>query len=181
MNRTILQILRCFIQDQQTDWDLHLGTMGMAIRSTVNRQTGFTPNFLMLGREVLQPIDLMIQPDVAEQNRCTPGTYAARHREAMGIAHRIARQNLQQSQRRQRRDYDLRLEEKKYSVGDAMYRFNKSILLGQCKKLQPVWSGPWIVMEVISSVLYRISNRKRSLVTHHDSLKMCNDRNLPIW
>ena len=118
---------------------------------------------------------------MAEQNRCTPGTYAARHREAMGIAHRIARQNLQQSQRRQRRDYDLRLEEKKYSVGDAVYRFNKSILLGQCKKLQPVWSGPWIVMEVISSVLYRISNRKRSLVTHHDSLKMCNDRNLHIW
>ena len=101
-----------FIQDQQTDWVLHLGTVGMAIRSTVNRQTGFTPNFLMLGREVLQPIDLMIQPDMAEHNRGTSGTYAARHREAMGIDHRIARPNLQQSKRRQKRDYDLRLEEK---------------------------------------------------------------------
>ena len=66
MNRAMLQILRCFIQDQQTDWDLHLDTVGMAIRSTVNRQTGFIPNFLMLCREVLQPIDLMIKPDVAE-------------------------------------------------------------------------------------------------------------------
>ena len=84
---------------------------------------------------MLQPIDLMIQPDVAAHNRGTPGTYAARHREAMGIAHRIAWQNLQQSQRRQKRDYDLRLEEKKYSVGDAVYRLNKSILLGQCNKL----------------------------------------------
>ena len=37
------------------------------------------------------------------------------------------------------------------------------------------------MIEVILSVLYRISNRKRSLVTHHDSLKMCNDRELPIW
>ena len=62
MNRTILQILRCFIQGQQEDWDLHLATVGMAIRSTVNRQTGFTPNFLMLGREVLQPIDFMLNP-----------------------------------------------------------------------------------------------------------------------
>ena len=102
MNIIILQILRCFIQDQQTYWDLHLGTMGMAIRSTVNRQNGLTPNFLMLGREVLQPIDLMIHPDVAEHNRGTPGTYAVRHREAMGIAHRITRQNLQQSQRRKK-------------------------------------------------------------------------------
>ena len=41
MNRTIFQneILRCFIQGQQEDWDLHLATVGMAIRSTVNRQT----------------------------------------------------------------------------------------------------------------------------------------------
>ena len=38
-----------------------------------------------------------------------------------------------------------------------------------------------IEIEVISSVLYRISNRKRAWVTHHDSFKMCNDRDLPIW
>ena len=110
----------------------------------------------------------MIQPDVAENNRGTPGTYAAGHWEAMGIAHRIALRNLQQSQRRKKRDYDLRLEEKKYYVCDAVYWFNKSILLGQLKKFQPVWSGPWIVIKVILSVLYRISNRKRSLVTYHD-------------
>ena len=29
-------------------------------------------------------------------------------------------------------------------------------------------------------MLYRISNRKRFLVTHHDSLKMC-DRDIPLW
>ena len=91
MNRAILQILRVFIQDQQEDWDIHLATVCMAIRSTVNRQTGFTPNFLMLGREVLQPIDLMLNPG-GEEERRTPGTYAARHQEAMGNAHREARQ-----------------------------------------------------------------------------------------
>ena len=90
MNRTILQILRCFIQGQQEDWDLHLATVGMAIRSTVNRLTGFTPNFLMLGREVLQPIDLMLNPG-GEEERRTPGTYAARHQEAMRTDHREAR------------------------------------------------------------------------------------------
>ena len=38
MNRTILQIIRCFIQGQQEVWDQHLGTVG--IRSTVYRQIG---------------------------------------------------------------------------------------------------------------------------------------------
>ena len=85
-------------------------TVGMAIRSTVNRQTGFTPNFLILGQEVLQPIDLMLHTGGVEE-RGTPGTYAARDQEAMRTAHRDARQKLQQSQRRQKRDYDLRLDE----------------------------------------------------------------------
>ena len=47
-------------------------------------------------------------------------------------------------------------------------------------KKQPIWSGPWIVTQVISSVLYRIANRKRSIVAHHDSLKLCSDRDLSI-
>ena len=85
---------------------------------------------------------------------------------------------IQQSQRRQKGDYDLSLEERKYYVDDAVYRFNRSI---QSKKLQPIWSGPWIVTQVISSVLYRIANRKRAMVAHHDSLKLCSDRDLPIW
>ena len=67
------------------DCDLHMANLGMAIRSTVNRSTGFTPNFLMVGQEVLQPIDLMLYPG-GEDERKTPGTYAARHQEAMRTA-----------------------------------------------------------------------------------------------
>ena len=78
-------------------------------------------------------IDLMLNPG-GEEERRTPWTYAARHQEAMRTAHREARQKLQQSQRRQKRDYDMRLEERKYSVDGAVYRFNRSIVLGQSKK-----------------------------------------------
>ena len=35
--------------------------------------------------------------------------------------------------------------------------------------------------QVITSVLYHIANRKRAMVVHHDSLKLCSDRDLPIW
>ena len=30
-------------------------------------------------------------------------------------------------------------------------------------------------------ITYHIANRKRSMVAHHDSLKLCSDRDLPIW
>ena len=95
MNRTILQILRGLIRGNQEDGDILLATVGMVIRLTVNRQTGFTPNFLLFGRDVLQPIDLMLHPGW-EEDRGTPGIYPARHQEAMRTAHRYAQQKLQQ-------------------------------------------------------------------------------------
>ena len=71
-----------------------------------------------------------------EEDRITPGTYEAPHQEDMRTAHREARQKLQQSLRRQERDYDLRLEERIYSVCDAVYRLDRSIVMGQSKQLQ---------------------------------------------
>ena len=47
----------------------------------------------MLGREVLQHIDLMLYPG-GEEDRGTHGTYAAHHQEAMTTAHRRNYSNL---------------------------------------------------------------------------------------
>ena len=56
--------VRCFVSKQQNNWDEHLPQLAGAIRSSVNRSTGFTPNMLMLGREVNQPADLLYRtPD----------------------------------------------------------------------------------------------------------------------
>ena len=50
---------------------------------------------------------------------------------------------------------------------------------GKVKKYSP-FGQVWIVIQVISLVLYDIANRQRSMVAHHDSLKLCSDRDLPI-
>ena len=69
-----------------------MATVGMTIRSTVNRKSGFT-HYLMLWREVLHPIDLMVNPG-GEEDRGTPGTCAARHQEVITTANREAQQKL---------------------------------------------------------------------------------------
>ena len=58
-NRSIAQIIRCCIGNRQESWDDCVGIAVGAIRATVNRSTGFTPNRMMLGREVMMPLDLM--------------------------------------------------------------------------------------------------------------------------
>ena len=59
-NRTLLQLIGCFLQGNQQCWDELLQQLAGAIRSTVNRNTGFTPNLMMLGREVILPVNLMM-------------------------------------------------------------------------------------------------------------------------
>ena len=48
------------LKGNQQNWDEHLQQLAGAICSTVNRNTVFTPNLMMLGREITLPIDLMI-------------------------------------------------------------------------------------------------------------------------
>jgi hypothetical protein len=47
---------------------------------------------------------------------------------------------------------------------DVVYRLNLATRLGQSKKTEPQWQGPFVVIEVKSPVLYKIKNRKRELM-----------------
>ncbi|CAG2185743.1 unnamed protein product [Mytilus edulis] len=90
-------------------------------------------------------------------------------------------ENIQSAQFRQKRDYDTKLFQRTYDVGDAVYRIDSATKVGESKKLRSPWQGPYLVIKVISPVLYRIQKRKKALVVHHDKLKPCEDRVLPKW
>ena len=47
-------------------WDDFVGILIRDIRATVNRSTSFTPNRMMLGRQVMMPLDLMLVSDGEE-------------------------------------------------------------------------------------------------------------------
>ena len=53
-------MIECHNQDDVRNWDKDLHLITMALHATVNRSTGFTPNQLMLGREVILPADRVI-------------------------------------------------------------------------------------------------------------------------
>ena len=62
-----------------------------------------------------------------------------------------------------------------------MYLLDTTSKAGQCKKLQPVWKGPYLVTETLTEVLYRIEGQRKTSVVHHDRLKICEDRAIPLW
>ncbi|XP_061185787.1 uncharacterized protein K02A2.6-like [Saccostrea echinata] len=58
-NKTLATMLSAYVLDHQTDWDKHLPYVLMAYCSAIHESTGYTPNMLMLGREISTPLYIM--------------------------------------------------------------------------------------------------------------------------
>lgn len=56
-NKSILQMLKVFVSQEQKDWDDHLSYVVAVYRATQHSSIGCSPNLLMLGREVDYKID----------------------------------------------------------------------------------------------------------------------------
>lgn len=52
-------MIKVYLKGQQTDWDLFLGCLAGAYRSSTHQSTGFTPNMLMLGKEIRLPTEIV--------------------------------------------------------------------------------------------------------------------------
>ena len=177
-NRVILQIIRSFISKDLKDWDAFLPFIAMALHSMKNHTTGFTANMMMLGRETIQPLDLMIgQVDLSP---VTEVEWVRDLLSKMSEIHRLAREKIGQTQLRQKRDYDLRLKERTFNLGDPVYLRDSSTKVGVSTKLRPPWLGPFLITSS-NPPLYEITSNSKTTKVHHDRLKLCRDSDLPLW
>ena len=61
-NRMLTSLIRSYLIVREDDWDVHIPILTAAYCSNVHPSTGFSPNFLMLRREVATPADLVFPP-----------------------------------------------------------------------------------------------------------------------
>lgn len=59
-NATLQKILATIAECGHWDWDFMIPYAVIAYRATKHSVTGFTPNFMMFGREVSEPVDLKV-------------------------------------------------------------------------------------------------------------------------
>ena len=181
-NRTLEAMLSKFVDGDQRNWDLYLPLLMMAYRSSVHESTGFSPNEMMLGREVLLPLDLVIGQAEPTGNSTTE--YAERLSEQMERIHQFARRHLKLSSDRQKRNYDHRpVNQHRYNRGDAVWLYSPQKKKGICPKLMRYFDGPYLVIKRMSDVLYRVQKGPKSKprVVHHDRLKAYHGPNVPDW
>ena len=69
-------MIAMYVKEDQTDWDVHLPYVMMAYRASEHASTKYTPNFLMLGREINLPLDILAREEPIQSKRTTTDTFA---------------------------------------------------------------------------------------------------------
>jgi hypothetical protein len=173
-NRTLVDMIAKMISPdrQQRDWEEKIPLSLMAYRSSVQESTGESPAMMMLGREMDLPMDALIEPPIG-QEELLETDYACTLRDRMQDAWDRARTCLQESARRQKRYYDKKLAGKPHEPGDVVWYLSRPQVKGLSPKLQTKWDGPYLVLDRLSNVTYRIQKTKRTrqLIVYFDKLK----------
>lgn len=107
-NKTLITMLRSFVDEHQSDWDELLPYVLMENRSVEQESTGFSPNYLMLGREVRTPLDIAFE--MPSQIKDIPlQQWVWDLKEKMEMALTFVRENLFGSMLRQKSFHDTKL------------------------------------------------------------------------
>jgi len=173
-NRTMLAMLSTCAKGNPLDWERHVRKVCMAYNTSVQASTGYTPFFLMFGRQARIPVDVMYA--VPNSTPQSPNEYAATLGKQMGQAFTLARKHSLTKHERQKEIYDKKVHGKPYQKGDHVWLHSPMGKREPSKKLYHPWSGPYRVVKKLSEANYRIEQlqgRRNRKIVHFDRLKPC--------
>jgi hypothetical protein len=179
-NKVLKDMLSSYTNAYQDDWDLYLPIINHAYMTTVNTQTGYTPFFMLYGREARQPDEEWIDKFMADTIK--PDSYVRRLAQVLRFCWDHAANSKVKEVEIMNRKPTGSLPFKEFEVGSRFYLrraalpealtpADMAIPKAQRKKhtispsLQHRWTGPHEVIEKLSPVLYvGIVNKVRRTV-----------------
>lgn len=120
-DQTIQNMLTAFINPMQRDWDVFVSIVMMAYRSSVQESTKVSPSYMMLGREISLPIDIVFGEIQQGAPRDLKSDYAYQLAEQMKCVHDYARENLKLTADTMKKRHDKTINFHEYNVGDAVW------------------------------------------------------------
>ena len=162
-NRTVVSILRKYIDANQKDWDVKLPLVLMAIRATPHNTTGVSPFEMMTGRRMTLPLHLLYQPgDANLAIAYTAHQYLTDLHEHLKATFSFAQEHLEKSVEARKTYYDQKASHAELEIGDQVWYFVFAHAPGTklSKKFLPKWRGPYFIVDKLSPVAYKIKIQK---------------------
>ena len=130
-HRTLNSILAKIMDDHQKTWDEFVSYAMAAYRNTVHKSTGYTPNMIVYGQEVNNPVDIVLGDftpkedveDVKTNKFNSTNEYVVMLQNKLRYSYELVRQNLNKNFERRKQYYDLKVKLRKFEENQFVYIF----------------------------------------------------------
>ena len=177
-NRTLLSMLRTLDENQKSDWKHHLNKLVHAYNSTKHETTGYSPHFLLFGRQPRLPIDILFNLHPENLQSKDQSQYVRRWKSQMEEAYKIASEKAQKSGAKGKQRYDRKAHSVTLEPGDRVL-VRRLAPPGGPGKLTSYWEGNiYVVVEKKGDLpVYEVKPEcgvGRSRILHRNHLLPCD-------
>jgi hypothetical protein len=173
LHKTMNQGLSHYVNSTGTDWDNLIPFYMMAYRGTPHGTHGFSPFYLLHGREMILPTSQGLKAKLTAEVRETENVHRLEKlKSTLQSAYKTVRKNNCKSHDTNKRYYDQRAKERQFGPGEIVYLFNPARKPGQSSKCFFAWQGPYKVTARLSKLNYHVVNQQgKEFVVHLNRMK----------
>ncbi|KAG1666074.1 Chorion peroxidase [Nymphon striatum] len=170
VNRTLLNMVRAYIKDEKASWDKHLQKLSFAYITSHHETIGTSPFEMLRGERAQLPVDVFYSELKANE---------VLHRSDVFKKISEVRQNARilavKCAKNREKYYNRAKHVKKppeFQKEDLVLWKKPTIQPGVSPKLQPRWTGPFLIEKKLSDLIYRIKGETGgTAVVHVNNLK----------
>ena len=144
-NRTLLDMLATTAKGKPFHWEDHVRKVSLAYNSSIHPTTGYTPFYLMFGRQARLPVGLMFRTDKPKNS--TPAEYATQLRDSLEQAFGNVRATMGSKLETQKQLYDHKVHGEPFTPRSIVWLHSPAVPRGESRKLHHPWTGPWKVLK----------------------------------
>jgi hypothetical protein len=153
-NKTLTDMMSMYVDVEQKDWDLVLPFVTFAYNTAKQDVTGFTPFFLLHGREAETTMDTLFPYQSDDQT----DDYLEHFVTTAEESRQLARLWTLMAQQKDRGRYDTTHRTVSYQPGDLVWIITPILKVGLSEKLLKRYFGPYKVLKRLSDVTYEVED-----------------------
>lgn len=121
-NKTIVTCLSTFVDNDHRSWDTFVPKIQFAINNSVNEATGFTPSFLVYGRELVTCGSHYTDSDLGDEVLFLPRDIYAENLGCLSSIFNDVQATLWHAHVKNTSQYNLRRKQAEFNVGDVVFK-----------------------------------------------------------
>ena len=150
----------------------------MAYRAIPHSTTHYSPFYLLHGREMVLPNEGDLKAKISSHMQDVDQVQKLDNlKSSLLKAYKEVRLNNRKAHQKNKAYYDKKAKERKFEVHDKVYLFCPARKPGRCHKFRSFWQGPFIAVQKLPDLNYKVVNKNgKEFLVHVNLLKKSYDQ-----